>query len=161
MRTSKDDYLLSIALVACLRSEDPHGAVGAAVADGKNKILSTGYNGLPPGKTLSTAEWADRDGRRGKVLHAEVNALSMIARGDGHTIACTLSPCLSCAQLVVAHDVRRFLYLDEYSRDTTGIDYLTWAGVEVVKRPRAELTCVLTKFLAQPPGILPSTTAAP
>ena len=63
------------------------------------------YNGLAPVKTASDYFWADRDGRRPFILHAETNLLSMFRRNEGHMIACTLLPCPSCARQIIARQI--------------------------------------------------------
>ena len=65
-------YALKLALVASERSEDPYVKVGACVLRLDNSVAGLGYNGAPPEVDIY---WHDRDERRKRVIHAEVNAL--------------------------------------------------------------------------------------
>lgn len=106
--------------------------VGALIVrDGR--IISDGYNGTPAGfdnpceNDLGETHWY--------VLHAEANAILKVARSTNDcsdaTLYITLSPCKDCSKLVVQAGIRRVVYIDDY-KDTTGIDFLRDAGVEVV-----------------------------
>lgn len=66
--------------------------------------------------------------------HAEANALAFAARQGISTESCTLyvsqSPCLNCSRLLIAAGIIRVVYDVEY-RDTVGIEFLQYSGVEV------------------------------
>jgi dCMP deaminase len=106
--------------------------VGALIVrDGR--IISDGYNGTPAGfensceNTNGETHWY--------VLHAEANAILKVARSTNDcndaTLYITLSPCKDCSKLVIQAGIKRVAYVNEY-KDTTGIDFLRDAGVEVV-----------------------------
>ncbi len=106
--------------------------VGALIVrDGR--IISDGYNGTPAGfpncceDQQGNTEWY--------VLHAEANAILKVARStndcSGATLFITLSPCKDCSKLVLQAGIKRVVYMTEY-KDTTGVDFLKSAGVEVV-----------------------------
>ena len=106
--------------------------VGALIVrDGR--IISDGYNGTPAGfpncceDQQGNTEWY--------VLHAEANAILKVARStndcSGATLFITLSPCKDCSKLVLQAGIKRVVYMMEY-KDTTGVDFLRSAGVEVV-----------------------------
>jgi len=106
--------------------------VGALIVrDGR--IISDGYNGTPAGfpncceDQQGNTEWY--------VLHAEANAILKVARSTndcgGATLFITLSPCKDCSKLVLQAGIKRVVYMMEY-KDTTGVDFLRSAGVEVV-----------------------------
>ena len=130
-RIDWDTYALKLAEVAALRSEDPFVQVGACALDKENRVLGVAYNGLAPGKIVSNVFWADRDGRRPYILHAETNLLSLFKRNEAHTVACTLMPCPSCATHIVAHGVKRVIYRDVYSKDTKALDIFKFYDIEV------------------------------
>ena len=44
-----DEYFMSVALLAAMRSKDPNTKVGACIVGEDNRIISTGYNGFPRG----------------------------------------------------------------------------------------------------------------
>jgi len=121
-----------LAYAAKSRSEDPYLQVGAVALNAEGRVLATGYNGLKSKFTLSDATWADRDRRRNFIIHAEMNVLSLLRRGEATTLAVTSSPCLDCAKNIVAHGIQRVLYCEDF-RDTAGLDLLNDYGVELVK----------------------------
>jgi deoxycytidylate deaminase len=61
--------------IAKYRSEDPYVQVGACIIK-KDKSMLLGYNGAPSGVDI---DWANRDKRRARVLHAEANVLNYFA----------------------------------------------------------------------------------
>jgi dCMP deaminase len=68
------------------------------------------------------------------VLHAEANAILKVARStqscDNATLYITLSPCKECSKLIHQSGIKRVVYQNGY-RDTSGIDFLVKAGIEV------------------------------
>ena len=68
-------YALKLAIVASERSEDKHHKVGACVLRHDNSVGGLGYNGAPSGVNI---DWDNRDERRKRVVHAEVNALRYV-----------------------------------------------------------------------------------
>lgn len=104
--------------------------VGALIVK-DNSIISDGYNGTPSGFENE----CECDGRtKPYVLHAEANAITKLARDTrssaGATLYVTMSPCIECAKLIIQAGIKRVVY-DERYRDTSGIDLLRRAGVEV------------------------------
>jgi dCMP deaminase len=75
------------------------------------------------------------------VLHAEANAISKVARStqscENATLYITLSPCRECSKLIHQSGIKRVVYQKGY-RDTSGIDFLIKAGVEVVQMEALE-----------------------
>ena len=106
--------------------------VGALIVR-NGRIISDGYNGTPAGfpncceNQQGETEWY--------VLHAEANAILKVARSTNDcsdaTLFITLSPCKDCSKLVLQAGITRVVYMTEY-KDTTGVDFLRSAGVEVV-----------------------------
>lgn len=107
------DYALSVAKTVAQRSPDPYRQVGAVILDKDNRIISTGYNGLAPGFDPPDSFWDDKEKRKPYVLHAEINALSYIKKGEGHILVCTLKPCEHCLIACLAHGIKTIWYLDE------------------------------------------------
>jgi dCMP deaminase len=126
-------HAMNIAESAMLRSEDPFRKVGACVLGKENEVLSVAYNGLATGKTVKEDFWNDRDGRLPYMIHAEINALSRIKRGDGKILACTLLPCSSCARSIIAHDIKIVLYKEHYNRDSSALDIFNFYNIECYK----------------------------
>ena len=133
MRPSWEEYALRLAETASLRSEDPYVQVGACALDKDNRVLGVAYNGLAPGTTMSDYFWADRDGRRPFILHAETNLLSLFKRGEGYLLACTLLPCSCCARQIVAHGIKKIVYRDLYTKDMSALDIFKFYNIECKK----------------------------
>ena len=107
--------------------------VGAIIVkDGM--IISDGFNGTPSGFD-NCCESGEGD-TLWYVLHAEANAILKVAKSTHNsqdaTLYLTLSPCKDCSKLVVQSGIKRVVFIDSY-KDTSGIDFLREAGVEVAQ----------------------------
>lgn len=112
--------------------------VGAIIVKDR-MIISDGYNGTPSGFENCCE---DEEGlTQWYVLHAEANAILKVARStqscEGATLYITLSPCKECSKLIHQSGIRRVVYQNGY-RDTSGVDFLEKAGVEVQYIPLLE-----------------------
>ena len=114
----------------------------AALLIKDNRIISFGYNG-PPAGTLNCLEEGgeeicgkDSNGSCFLGVHAEQNAIGYAARNgidtEGCIIYCTMTPCISCAKLVVAEGIKEFYYLTEYRLDD-GLRFLEYCGITAWK----------------------------
>ncbi|MFT5632505.1 MAG: dCMP deaminase [Rubritalea sp.] len=113
-RLTIPQYVMALAHVASLRSEDPYRKVGAAALDHHNRVIGTAYNGLAPGYDAPEGFWDDRDKRQKYMLHAEVNLCSLFKRGEARVVATTTMPCTSCMQTLCAYGVEEIYYEEEY-----------------------------------------------
>jgi dCMP deaminase len=97
-------------------------------------IISDGYNGTPAG--FDNCCENEQGETHWYVLHAEANAILKVARSTnnckGATLYLTHSPCKDCSKLVLQSGIARLVYQEAY-KDTSGIDFLLSAGLEVVK----------------------------
>lgn len=139
--------------------------VGAVIVN--DDTIVYGYNGTPAGwdncceskqyMDIDAGGWLspdeiyeqwpleDADGRRYRlktkpeVLHAEMNALSKIARttvsSTGATLFVTLAPCIECAKAIYQAGVSKVIYSNDY-RSSDGVDFLKKCGIEVIKASR-------------------------
>lgn len=112
--------------------------VGAIIVRDR-MIISDGYNGTPSGFENCCED--DEGLTKWYVLHAEANAISKVARStqscENATLYITLSPCRECSKLIHQSGIKRVVYQKGY-RDTSGIDFLIKAGVEVVQMEALE-----------------------
>lgn len=109
--------------------------VGAIIVkDGM--IVSDGYNGTPAG--FDNCCETDEGDTHWYVLHAEANAILKVARStqnaEGATLYLTLSPCRDCSKLVLQAGIKRVVFINDY-KDTTGVDFLKEAKLEVIQIP--------------------------
>ena len=105
--------------------------VGAIIVkDGM--IISDGYNGTPAGFD-NCCETEEGD-TQWYVLHAEANAILKVAKSTnncgGAILYQTLSPCKECSKLILQAGITKVVFINKY-KDTSGIDFLKEAGVEI------------------------------
>ena len=97
-------------------------------------IISDVYNGTPTGFENPCED--EENYTKWYVLHAEANAILKVASSTqsckGATLYLTLSPCRECSKLIHQSGIKRVVYERPY-KDTTGLEFLTKAGVEVVQ----------------------------
>ena len=107
--------------------------VGALIVKDR-MIISDGYNGTPTGFENPCED--EGNYTKWYVLHAEANAILKVASSTqsckGATLYLTLSPCRECSKLVYQAGIKRLVY-DKAYKDTTGLEFLQKAGVEVVQ----------------------------
>ncbi len=127
-------YVMALAHVAALRSEDPYRKVGAAALDKDNRVIGTAYNGLFPGFTAPEGFWASREERQKFMLHAEINLCSLFKRGEARVVASTTMPCTSCMQALCAHGVKTIYYGEDYA-DSRAPEIAAMYGVELIQVP--------------------------
>lgn len=141
-RPSWDDYFMETAQVVAKRSNCCRRKVGAVVMK-DNHILSTGYNGTPRGVRNCFDGGCPRCA--GKVAsgthleeclctHAEQNAICQAAYYgiaiSGATIYITISPCLTCAKLIINSGIKEVVYGGDYAFQDAVIKMFKSAGVK-------------------------------
>tara|TARA_Y100001963_G_C6587240_1_gene356287 strand:+ start:44 stop:517 length:474 start_codon:yes stop_codon:yes gene_type:complete len=128
-------YALKIATVAAERSEDPFQKVGACLLRHDNSVAAVGYNGAPSGVEL---DWTNRDQRRVRVIHAEVNALRYVEPGECYLLACTLLPCNDCLKAIASYGIGNIAFDDVYNRDKSSLDMAKEFGITLYATPQAQ-----------------------
>jgi len=105
--------------------------VGALIVRNK-MIISDGYNGTPSGFENICED--DENSTKWYVLHAEANAILKVASSTqsckGATLYISMSPCQGCSKLIHQAGITRLVYVEKY-KDTSGVDFLEKAGVEI------------------------------
>lgn len=95
-------------------------------------IISDGYNGTPAG--FDNCCENENGETHWYVLHAEANAILKVAKSTNNckdaTLYLTHSPCKDCSKLVLQSGIKRLVYQEAY-KDTSGIDFLKSAGLDV------------------------------
>lgn len=121
---------LNMARVWAMNSYCKRKKTGAIIVN-NNSIVADGYNGTPTGFSNICEE---NEKTLDLVLHAEANAISKLAKSTnsayGSVIYCTLSPCIQCAKLIYQSGIKK-LYTYELYRETSGLDFLLEAGIEI------------------------------
>ncbi|MBC7809169.1 MAG: cytidine/deoxycytidylate deaminase family protein [Akkermansiaceae bacterium] len=150
-----DEYFMRIAFEVATRATCLRRHVGAVIVRDK-RILSTGYNGSPPGqKHCNEVGCLLEDGRCIRTLHAEQNALMQAAlhgvSTHGATLYCTCRPCHVCARMIVAAGIVRVVFAGE-SPEGWANEVLTAAGVEIVPLLHLEPPSPMMKVQNVPQG---------
>ncbi len=128
-RLNWEKYALSLASVAALRSEDPYVKVGACLLRKDRSVAGMGYNGAPPKININ---WQDRDERRKRVVHAEVNALRYAHPGECDLLASTHLPCNECLRMIAAYGIKKVVYEETYERDYSSLNLSKEFDIELV-----------------------------
>ena len=111
-----------------------------------DRIISIGYNGMPPGWSNECEEntmWLNGKQlpqtilvTKPEVLHAEENAITKLARsyesGEGSTAFITHVPCLSCAKLLYSSGIVEVYYKHPY-KNSEGLDFLNFFKIKVIE----------------------------
>ena len=138
------NYYMKVAELTSTLSYAKRLQVGSVIVKG-NKILATGYNGMPSGwdNECETVEIVEIDENFSKqlvtkreVLHSETNAIAKVSAStessEGAAMFCTHAPCINCAKLIYQSGINSLYYRNTY-RDTSGIEFLEKSGVSVTK----------------------------
>ena len=130
-----DKAYLNMAIEWAKLSHCTRKKVGALIVkDGM--IISDGYNGTPTGFENSCEIDNGHNLTKWYVIHGEANAILKCAKHghscDGATLYQTHSPCKDCSKLILQSGIKRLVYIENY-KDTSGLDFLREAGVEIKK----------------------------
>lgn len=120
-------YFMGVAILASKRSKDPSTQVGAVIVTPDNRIIATGWNGMPKTKTGCNNDllfpWAkdSDDATKNKyayVVHAEPNAIFHASESvKGCIMYLTWFPCSECAKSIVQSGISKLVYLKENATD--------------------------------------------
>lgn len=110
-RPDWDSFYISLCFLIARRSIDPHTKHGCVIVDKNNRILSTGYNGPPPGIDDSRLDLT-RPGKYKFLEHSESNAI-LNANGsnlEGSTFYITGAPCYACFRQIKIVKAARIIH---------------------------------------------------
>ena len=141
-RPAWDEYFMEMAEVVRKRSTCLRRGVGAVIVL-DNRIMATGYNGVPVGIEHCDVRGCLREelnvpsGERHELcrgLHAEQNAIIQAAYlGQsiaGGTLYCTTQPCVICAKMLINAGIKRIVIREAYP-DELSDQMLKEAGIQV------------------------------
>ncbi|NLI14747.1 MAG: dCMP deaminase family protein [candidate division Zixibacteria bacterium] len=115
---SWEEYFMTLAIVASLKSKDQSTQVGAVIVDNHTrKVISAGYNGFPRYMDDSKVPQT-RPEKYLYVVHAELNAILHAERSlDNCTLYVSVFPCSECMKAVIQSGIKTVIYLNELSGD--------------------------------------------
>ncbi|MBU0649328.1 cytidine/deoxycytidylate deaminase family protein [Patescibacteria group bacterium] len=135
-RPNWDDYFMALARIVATRGTCDRLRAGAILVKDK-RIISTGYNGSPPGLPHCDGKEGHlmEEGHCIRTIHGEHNTILQAAKipgasTDGGTLYCTYGPCMHCCKYVVAAGIKRIVFGKVY-RAEQAIKYLRNAGLQV------------------------------
>ena len=135
-RPGWDEYFMNIAEVVATRSNCSRRHVGAVIVRNRH-ILATGYNGTPHGPRCAHTTQSGSHLEECLCVHAEQNAICQAAL-HGHavedsTVYVTISPCLTCAKLIINAGITEVVYGGDYAFLDTVKDIFKQSGVKYRK----------------------------
>jgi dCMP deaminase len=125
---SRDEYYMGIAVAVREKANCLGSRVGAVIVR-DNRVISTGYNGVPEGmqncldggchRCSNTAIYKSGEAYDLCIcVHAEQNALITAARFGiavfGATLYTTMKPCFNCAKEVLQAGIAQVCYIHEW-----------------------------------------------
>ena len=117
IRLDWDEYFMSIAFLASMRSPCERLHVGAVIVK-NNRIISMGYNGFISGAPHISRV---RDNHEQSIIHSEVNAIVDCARRgvslEDAAIYVTHYPCINCFRSIAGSGIRDIIYSNDYRND--------------------------------------------
>jgi dCMP deaminase len=143
-RPSWDDYFMGVADTVSQRATCDRGRSGCVIVRDK-QILVTGYVGSPMGLPHCDEvghlfkQVTHEDGRTTnhcmRTVHAEQNAICQAARRgislDKGTLYCRMTPCRTCAMLIINCGIVRVVCEKKYHAGTESEEMFRIAGVEL------------------------------
>lgn len=142
------------AKLAGIMATCPRRGVGSVVVRNR-RILSTGFNGAPPGLPHCTEVgcliFEDEGTSCKRVLHAEHNAILQASVPlDGAALYTSFLPCLDCMKTVITKKIREVVYERDYvkqkGRYESSREFAEQAGIVLRKIPEVDTAVVLKNF---------------
>jgi dCMP deaminase len=143
-RPNWDRYFLDMCEAVAARATCDRGKCGAVIVKDK-RIMTTGYVGSPAG--LPHCDEVGHDMRQvtngnGEIsqhcvrtLHAEQNAILQAARFgiplEDSTLFCKMTPCRTCAMMIINAGIKRVVCEKRYHADVDTIEMFKQAGIEL------------------------------
>lgn len=144
-RPNWDRYFLDLCEAVSKRATCDRGSSGCVIVKDK-RIMTTGYVGAPSG--LPHCDDAGHDIRKVsdfndnvsqhcvRTLHAEQNAIIQAARFgiplEGATLFCKMTPCRTCAMMIINAGIKRVVCERRYHADKDTIEMFKQAAIDLV-----------------------------
>lgn len=137
-RISWDEYFLKIAMLVSERATCPRMHCGAVIVRNR-RILTTGYNGSPPGfPHCDEVGCLIIDNHCHRTIHAELNAVIQAAQHgvslNNATLYTTNMSCTTCAKMVIGAGIERVVVCTPF-HDTLATQFFKQAKIKVDMLP--------------------------
>ncbi|MBN1523072.1 MAG: cytidine/deoxycytidylate deaminase family protein [Spirochaetales bacterium] len=144
-RPSWDEYFMEITRTVAQRATCDRGKSGCIITRNK-QILVTGYVGSPPGLPHcdevghQLKKIIHGDGNISqhcvRTIHAEQNAICQAAKTgvsiEGATLYCKMTPCRTCAMLIISCGITRVVCEKKYHSGEESEQMFADAGIELI-----------------------------
>jgi len=141
-RPSWDEYFIKIMEMVGSRGSCDRGRSGCVITRDR-RIISTGYVGSPVGlphcdevgHEMHTVIHEDGEQHRHciRTAHAEQNAICEAARMgialEGSTLYCQMTPCYTCAKMIINSGIKRVICAKDYHAGARSKEIFKEAGV--------------------------------
>jgi dCMP deaminase len=145
IRPTWDEYFMGLADAAAKRATCDRGRAGCVIVRDR-QVLVTGYVGSPKGLPHCDdvghlfKKIINEDGSQSthcvRTVHAEQNAICQAARRgialDRGTIYVRMTPCRTCAMLIINCGIERVVCEKKYHAGTESEEMFKTAGIELV-----------------------------
>ena len=142
-RPSWDEYFLKITEMVGSRGSCDRGRSGCVITRDR-RIVASGYVGSPcglvhcdeAGHEMHTVTHENGEVTRHciRTTHAEQNAICEAARMgialEGGTLYCKMTPCYTCAKMIINAGIRRVVCAQDYHASARSKEIFIEAGVE-------------------------------
>jgi dCMP deaminase len=144
IRPTWDEYFLDLAHAAAKRATCDRGRSGCVIVRNR-QVLVTGYVGSPKGlphcddvgHLMKKVVHDDSSVTQHcvRTVHAEQNAICQAARRgmalEGGTLYCRMTPCRTCAMLIINCGIERVVCQNRYHAGTESEEMFRMAGVKI------------------------------
>jgi len=152
-RPSWDEYFMKMVDIIGSRGTCDRAYGAGSVITKNNRIISTGYVGSPiglphcdeVGHEMHTV--TNEDGTQSRhcirTTHHEQNAICQAARFgialDGATLYCKMTPCYTCAKIIINAGIKRVVCASDYHAGARSKEVFKEAGIDYVLLDEAVL----------------------
>jgi dCMP deaminase len=144
-RPSWDEYFMKIVEIVGTRGTCDRFRGGCVITKNK-RIITTGYAGSPVGlphcdevghEMHTVTHEGDEQSRHCiRTAHAEQNAICEAARMgialDGGTLYCKMTPCYTCAKMIINAGIKKVICAQDYHAGTRSKEIFKQAGLEYI-----------------------------
>jgi dCMP deaminase len=144
-RPSWDEYFMKIVEIVGTRGTCDRFRGGCVITKNK-RIITTGYAGSPVGlphcdevghEMHTVTHEGDKQSRHCiRTAHAEQNAICEAARMgialDGSTLYCKMTPCYTCAKMIINAGIKKVICAQDYHAGTRSKEIFKQAGLEYI-----------------------------
>src|SRR3989344_8818418 len=156
-RPSWDEYFMMAAKLAATRATCLQRKVGTVIVKNK-RIITTGFNGSPPGLPhcieVGCLIFSDRGTACQRVLHSEHNAVLQDSRNlEGATLYTSFFPCLNCMKIIISAKIKEVVYEKEHEgekdeHENAKREFAQQGNIALRKIPEVDIVGILSTFFS-------------